>query len=288
MAGCLSLFLLLAGGIVGLGYLFLKWRQAPQTPTPSTTSTTKSPTAGNARELNLLLGNPGNAKADTGSANSYLMVKSAYTLSYNRQRGISNWASWHVSTSDLGDSERANNFRPDDTLPANWPRVTPNDYTGSGYDRGHICPSADRTADDNSNSETFLMTNMMPQTADNNRGPWEKMEAFTRSLVKRGRDAFVIAGSYGNAKQLRGKVTVPTNTWKIVVVVPQGLRDASQINNSAQVIAINIPNVEGIKEDDWRKYRTTVRALEQATGYDLLSNLRPDVQKVLESRVDNQ
>jgi len=129
---------------------------------------------------NLTLGNPSKATEDVNNSDNYLMIKPQYALSYNRSQEIANWASWQLNQSWLGTVDRQNNFRPDDTLPEGWERATPSLYTGSGYDRGHIVPSADRTKSVEDNSATFLMTNMMPQAPDNNRKTWENLESYCR------------------------------------------------------------------------------------------------------------
>jgi endonuclease G len=84
-----------------------------------------------------------------------------------------------------------------------------------------------------------------------------------------------------------GHVTVPSNTWKVIVVLSDGHNDLSRVNASTRVIAVIMPNINTI-ETDWHKYRTTVRAIEQATGYNLLSNISPAIQQVIETRVDNE
>ncbi|HEY9300167.1 MAG TPA: DNA/RNA non-specific endonuclease [Phormidium sp.] len=81
-------------------------------------------------------------------------------LSYNSKTCTANWVSWLLNRSWIGSADRKNDFRPDDALPANWYKVRPSDYMGSGYDRGHITASADRTRNEADNSATFLMTNM--------------------------------------------------------------------------------------------------------------------------------
>ena len=75
----------------------------------------------------------------------YLVSKPQYVLSYNKSRGIPNWVAWHLSAGDLGPTDRSQ-FAPDASLPKGWARITPNDYRNIGYDRGHMCPSGDRTA----------------------------------------------------------------------------------------------------------------------------------------------
>lgn len=231
----------------------------------------------------LKFGNPSSAATD---ANNFLMVNSNFALSYNRVRGTANWTAWTLTESDMGAVDRANDFRPDSTLPNGFYRVTPNDYTNSGYDRGHLCPSADRTASPESNSQTFLMTNIAPQTPDLNREVWGNLENDSRTLVKQGNDLYIIAGLYGEAGKLKNKVTVPTNYWKIIVVLPDGIENAANISADARVIAVDMPNINGIKGENWRKYRTTVRSIEQKTGLNLFSNLPANVQSALESKQD--
>ena len=231
----------------------------------------------------LALGNPSNAAAS--DPNNYLLVNNFMAISYSRDRGIPNWVAWRVTKADLGQLDREDSFRPDDRLPKGWTRVTPSDYTGSGYDRGHVCPNADRYGSREAADATFLMTNMTPQTGDLNRGPWQKLEAYLRSLVNRGSDVYIYAGVYGDKGKLKRKVTIPTNDWKVAVVVPAGT-PVSAINESARVIAVDMPNVVGIKNADWQMYRTTVKNIEQSTGYNLLSNLPANVQNALETKVD--
>jgi endonuclease G, mitochondrial len=188
----------------------------------------------------------------------------------------------------LGDFPRPNPdpFRPDDRLPKNFKRVTPSDYTGSGFDRGHLAPSADRSASIEGMTATFLMTNMTPQTGDLNRGPWQKLEGYLRTLVTRGSDVYIYSGAYGEKGKLKNKVSIPTNHWKIAVVVPAG-SSVSAINENTRVIAVDMPNVKGIKNADWQIYRTNVRQIEQNTGYNFFSNLPQELQDILETKIDN-
>ncbi|MDQ3322006.1 MAG: DNA/RNA non-specific endonuclease, partial [Acidobacteriota bacterium] len=230
-----------------------------------------------AAQVYLALGNPSNATNNTANRDNYLMVNKAYALSYNSSRGTANWVSWRIAESDFGATDRQNNFRPDPNLPPGFVRVTPADYAGSGFDRGHLSPSADRSNSEEANSLTFLMTNMIPQTGDLNRNPWEELETYSRNLVKRGNvDLYVVAGVYGEKGKLKKKVAIPTNNWKIIVAVPEGA-GISAINENTHVIAVDMPNTTGIASDDWRKFRTTVRSIEQKTGYNFLSNLPQDL-----------
>jgi len=244
---------------------------------------------------NLLLGNPSGA-GGVSLPNNYLMTKTYYTLSYSRDRGTPNWVSWHIQASDLGSTSRTDGFRADTSLPSGWYQVQNSSYTGSGFDRGHNCPSGDRTASTDSNAATFLMTNMMPQAPNNNQQTWANLENYTRSLVKAGSEVYVICGSYGQGgtgslggttKTIdNGKVTVPSNIWKIIVVLADGSNDLSRITASTRVIAVNTPNINSINTD-WKTYRTSVKNIETATGYNFLSSLPTAVQTALKQKVDN-
>ena len=149
------------------------------TPTPTPPPTTSE---------HLTMGNPSNAVTNVLVPFNYLMEKPQYSMSYNRDRGESNWVSWHLSTSWLGSAPRQDDFRADTTLPAGWYQVQGTDYSGSGFDRGHMCPSADRTSTVANNSATFLMTNMVPQLPANNQGVWADLESYCRTLVSQGNE----------------------------------------------------------------------------------------------------
>jgi endonuclease G, mitochondrial len=178
-------------------------------------------------------------------------------------------------------------FLSDNTLPAGWTRITPSAYTGSGYDRGHIAPSGDRTKTVEDNAATFLMTNLMPQTPDNNRNTWGNLEDYCRELVEQGKELYIVAGPAGSqGEPLEGKVTVPQTTWKIVVVLDNPGSGINGITANTRVIAVNIPNQEELN-NDWRAYKVSVDELEKLTDYDLLSNVSPNIQEIIESKVDN-
>ncbi len=147
---------------------------------------------------NLALGNPSRAVTDTSQPDNYLVTHNGYALSYNRSRGAANWVAWHLEKSDVGEAERTNAFAPDTILPRNW-WILPTDYSGSGFDRGHLCPSKDRSSSEESNRETFLMSNMQPQTAKLNQKTWKYFEDYTREIVNKNDEAYIYAGCYGDA-----------------------------------------------------------------------------------------
>lgn len=246
--------------------------------------------------VHLTLGNPSGAVASTSSPANYLMEKAQFALSYNRDKGIPNWVAWHLDNSWIGSASRQDDFRADNTLPSGWYQVGGSSYSGSGFDRGHNCPSADRTNSTATNSSTFLMTNMIPQAPDNNQGPWANLENYTRTLLS-GNEVYVYMGQYGvggtgsnGAKTTinNGQVTVPNRVWKVIVIIPSGSNDASRVSTSTRVIAVDMPNTQGIRSNDWRSYRVSVDQIESAANVDLLNAVSASIQSTIESRVDNQ
>jgi len=248
--------------------------------------------------VHLTMGNPSNATASLGDFNNYLMEKPTYSLSYNRDKGTPNWVSWHLENTWYGTLARVDTFRPDPKVDPSWYRVQAFDYTNSGFDRGHMTPNADR---DNQNripinQETYLMTNMVPQAPDNNQGPWADLEAYLRTQTDAGNEIYIVSGPQGQGGTgangamntiANGHVTVPTKTWKVALIIPSQLGDDTQrVTCSSRALAVIMPNVQGIRNDDWHSYITTVDAVEQLTGYDLFSNLPPAVQACIEAGTD--
>lgn len=237
----------------------------------------------------LTLGNPSEAKAFPDSSKNYLMEKSQFALSYNSSAGRPNWVSWQLNSAWVGNVARQEDFRSDESLPEAWYFVEANDFDNSGYDRGHMCPSGDRTATEADNSETFLMTNMIAQAPDNNQGPWADLENYCRGLVAEGDELFIIAGGYGSSGFIAaGHVSVPARIWKIIVVLNEPAGGLAGVNSATRVIAVDMPNVNGIRNANWKNYRVSVDQLEAATGYDFMSNVPASIQSVIESAVDNQ
>ncbi|RDV11963.1 hypothetical protein DXT99_23360 [Pontibacter diazotrophicus] len=140
----------------------------------------------------------------------------------------------------------------------------------------------------------MLGAHIIPQALNNNQETWANLEDYTRDLVRDGMEVYVVMGSYGiggtgdsgTARIIdNGNITVPGRNWKVLVVLEEGKNDLQRINAGTRVIAADTPNSNTVRPD-WGTYRTTVDAIEQATGYDLLTALPVPVQQALESQVD--
>jgi len=145
---------------------------------------------------NVGLGRP---RGDEGT--EILISRNQNVVAWSPEHRGPNWVAWRLKDSDLGSVRRTNAFAVDPDLErylagSGTHAVEPQDFQGSCLDRGHMTPSADRTASTAENRQTFLMSNMVPQTAHLNRVIWESFEEHERNLV-RGTDQtiFIIAGS---------------------------------------------------------------------------------------------
>ncbi len=272
----------------------------PDNPTPSPQPS--SPGSGKDNDP-LLLGNPTAATKDASQKENYLMEKTTYTLSYNDTTHTPNWVAWHLDSSDCKPKlSRNEDFRQDSDLPSGFYQVKHADYTNSGFSRGHMCPSADRTSSKANNSETFLMTNMVPQNQKNNGGAWRNLEDAERTFATSGRECYIICGPAGkggtNSKSQEMDyipitnpynssdpgIQVPASVWKIILVLDEGDNDLSRITKDTTVIAVNMPNRQDIESNNWEDFIVSVDELEALTGYDFFSALDQDLQKALQSK----
>ena len=244
---------------------------------------------GSSSSVHLTFGNPSGAITDPSISENYLLVRDQYAMSYNNTTRMANWVGWQLNESWLGDTPRQDDFRADPDLPASFFQVDASDYSGSGFDRGHITPSADRTASVTDNSNTFYMTNMMPQAPANNRGVWASFENHIRTLLT-GHDVYLYAGGYGVggdgsngfATSIGPGITVTAQTWKTVLVVDAG-ETPEQVGTDDYIISIDIPNSQSVSGTSWQDYMVSVDELEVATGFDFFAELSDTLEVILES-----
>lgn len=254
----------------------------------------------------LYFGNPSDATDDkiTKECN-FLLEKKGYTVSYNNNTLCPNWVAWHLSKDDLGEATRSDKFVPDKTLPQNWYAVKKNDYQfpAYGFDRGHVCPSADRTSSNEVNQETFLMTNMIPQSPDCNRIVWKDLEIYERELVLQGNELYIFAGGYGsggignrgyfekiiinpkndNDENKRYTLNVPEFCWKIILVLSEGDDDLNRIDKNTKIICVCMPNQMGIqKTGSWEQFECSVNFIEEITHFDFFELLDDELEEFLE------
>ncbi len=249
-------------------------------------------------EWHLALGNPSQAVKDANQKTNYLLEKRYYAFSYNDTKGTPNWVSWHLSSEYLGDAPRKNKFDPDGDLPRGFHQVTHTDYSGSGFDRGHMCPHGDRTLDEEMSFATFIMTNIVPQTHANNAGAWEALEQYERYLAEvQHKDLFIISGPIGQGGVglkgpadtiAKGRVVVPKDLFKVIAVTDRNEKTnpPEWINANTRLIAVLMPNDLSVSPTDWGKYRVSVDAVEKKTGLKFFTAVPSSIIAPLKLKVD--
>jgi len=247
---------------------------------------------------NLLMGNPSQATHGIFNPNNFLMEKRYFALSYNNRKGTPNWVSWRLTKKDLGHAPRKE-FHPDEHLPFWFTQIMPNDYSGSGFDRGHMCPHSDRNADDDMSYETFVMSNLIPQSPHVNQRAWAQLELYCRELVEyQHKTLYIIAGPAGQGgtgrdgfKQITGRqhsVVVPAKCWKVIMVLDAGEgNDLAKVDSHTRIISVILPNDMSVGES-WSGFRVSVQEVEALTGYKFFDQVPASIIEPLKTRVDSQ
>lgn len=215
-----------------------------------------------------------------------LLFRQGYVVSHNNWLKIPNWSAYHVSSTTLhGTLGRSNDFRDDEDLKP-WQRSEPADYKRSGYDQGHMAPAGAMKRGEGAMSESFLLSNMVPQVGVGfNRGIWRILEDKVRGWsVARG-EGWVFVGPVfqevdgtGMMKfKLIGKsrVGVPTHNFMILVT-----RDRQ---GALDVIAFMLPNAKA-EVDQLASFIVSIHDIERLTGLDFMDKLPDEQEDELESR----
>ncbi len=204
-----------------------------------------------------------------------VLKRSGYYVSYNKHRRVPNWVAWHLTADHTtGDHYRdGQEFAEDHDVPA--PRATLADYYGSGYDRGHLCPSGDNKWSSRAQRQSFLLTNVCPQAHDLNKGDWNDLEIQCRYWAKRMDGLYIVTGPvfYDGVKKTIGKnkVAVPDAFFKVL------LSDSAR----PKCIGFIYPNKRGHK--DMNEYLRPVDEIERITGIDFFPLLDDEVERVAEA-----
>jgi endonuclease G len=186
---------------------------------------------------------------------------SGYALKHSGVTRTPLYAAEHLTRERLMQGKglkRHNNFHPDDNIPA-AERAELRHYARSGYDRGHVAPSADMF-DMQSQYECFSLANMMPQVPENNRGPWEGIESSVRKMAQERGDLYVVTGPIFRGERVQrigGAVLVPTSMFKAVYDPRRQEAGAYLIDNSA----------------DSQPYTISIAELEKMTGISVFPTL---------------
>ena len=228
---------------------------------------------------------PINAQSSVVSASSllpttnrgYLIQHSYFTLSYSETNRQAEWVAYNLTPESInGVQERTDDFKIDPKVKNN--PVASGDYSGSGYDRGHLCPAADMKLNLTSMSETFYMSNMSPQDPSFNRGIWETLESRVRTWAIEKNGIYVITGPILNnicGSIKNGTISVPCSYYKIIFK-----------DNGTDKIAIALILDNKGSSSSLKSFATSIDKIESLTGINFLSGLTDDIENKLESNIN--
>ena len=204
-----------------------------------------------------------------------ILKRVAYTASYNSDLRIPNWVAWQLTGAHTdGKNKRAGvKFQEDTDVPL--PRAVDFDYVRSGYDRGHLCPSADNRWDATAQEQSFLLTNVCPQDHNLNVGDWHELENLCRKWAKTYGSIYIVAGPVllkGKHKTIgKNKVTVPEAFFKVVLCM----------EGEPKAIGFIYRNESGNRPKSY--YVNTIDDVERITGIDFFPALPDNVEKAVEA-----
>ena len=204
-----------------------------------------------------------------------ILKRVAYTASYNSDLRIPNWVAWQLTgTHTEGKNKRAGvKFHEDTDVP--MPRAVDFDYVRSGYDRGHLCPSADNRWDAIAQEQSFLLTNVCPQDHNLNVGDWHELENLCRKWAKTYGSIYVVAGPVLFKRKHKtigkNKVTVPEAFFKVVLCM----------EGKPKAIGFVYRNESGNRPKSY--YVNTIDDVERITGIDFFPALPDNVENEVEA-----
>jgi len=204
--------------------------------------------------------------------NTQYICHGNYAIHYRYDTKTAEYVVEHLDDSDInGDAKRKDDFRPDPKVPDDKEAML-SDYKGHPYDRGHLVPAADNRTDKEQMSESFFLTNMVPQDPGNNRVIWRILELGVRNTAADGNDIYVSSGTvYEEGYKVIGNgLGVPTKVWKVIYNHTNG-----------ETIAFIFPN-QKYKSKDLPKFVVTVDEVEKVTGI----NFFPKLDEAVESKFD--
>lgn len=210
------------------------------------------------------------------STTSIIITHSYYSLSYSQTHKQAEWVAYVLKKVNLekGIIPRSDNFRPDPKISVNSASLQ--DYSGSGYDRGHLAPAGDMKFDTTAMSETFFLSNISPQLPSFNRGIWKHLEDLVRNWAIENEMLYVVTGGilkYALDTIGQGNIIVPKYYYKIIL---------DYTEPEIKSIAFILPNEKGVYP--LYEYVVTIDSIEAITGIDFFPGLPDDIEFSLEEK----
>ena len=207
-----------------------------------------------------------------------VLQRRGYVTAYADRWRCPLWTAWHLTAGHTtGPYKRKGvKYHEDDDVP--FPKATNADYAGSGYDRGHMCPSGDNKWSREAQEDCFLFTNMCPQSHNLNGGDWNDLEMKCRKWAEKYGDVYIVCGPVFRSEHPRtigkSKVAVPDGFYKVVLC----MRD------EPKAIGFYYDNDDG--HAPMASYVRTVDEIESLTGIDFFPRLDDATERRIEAKAD--
>lgn len=211
------------------------------------------------------------------NASETILRRKTFIVSYNRKTKLPNWVAWHLTAEHTdGPFRRLGNFHEEMDVPK--PRATLEDYWGSGWSRGHMCPAGDNKWDETAMYESFSLINVCPQNASLNSGLWNSIEIDCRRWANMYGDIYIVCGPLflNQEHEVIGenRVVVPEAFFKVVLC----------LNGKPKGFGFIVRNTDGTKKRDL--YYNSIDQVERITGLDFFSALPDSIEIVVEATCD--
>lgn len=209
-----------------------------------------------------------------------VIQRTGYTLAYDKKTKTPQWVAWELTKEETkGNHERTDKFLPDPNVEG--AKVVTTDYTGSGYDRGHMAPAGDMKWSKKAMEESFYMSNICPQIHHLNTGDWNELEANTRKWARRYGSVYVTCGPIYNGSRRtqyigKNRVKVPDAFFKVILI---------QSPKKTCALGFFFENEAG--QRPLNEYLVSVNYLEQTTGIDFFPSLPDELENTLEAETHN-
>ena len=209
------------------------------------------------------------------TSKTHQIVKHAYyTLSYDEAHEQPEWVAYELTLAHTAYNDFKRPYFKEDPLvktqSASW-----KNYKRSGYDKGHLCPAADRRFNKKAHDETFLTSNISPQDHKFNAGIWNDLEKKIRYWLKKDKQLYIVTGPvFGSSKKSIGSehVTVPTHFFKVILKYGDG---------KPKMIGFLMPHTTTSRQ--LKKFVLPVDEIESLLGFDFFKELPDDIENKLEA-----
>ena len=204
-----------------------------------------------------------------------ILDRDGYSFGYSFEYKCSLWVSYIISEHSIGvDVERSDDFYADPDIPEKY-RVQPDDFRNTGYDKGHLAPSASIDFSRKSNEQTFAMPNIALQHPRLNRQVWGSLEGLIREWTETSGKLAIITGPlFAKKPKLINDMPLPKGFYKIVYAFKH-----------ERAIGFIFPN-EGIRASRLWDFVMSVKEIERETGYTFFPKLSEAKQERIKAERD--